>query len=219
MFPHGISLWWHNLLARVRDVSRLRIFPESNGRGIFLVGGCDLLQCSPSLLARLLYSMGHPVFSEIGESGTAACQTCSVHSLKCPFSKAVLPRGRVFGLMSSRPIWNEVVQKSGLCGKEKWAGESRRMPVDLFSNVPSVRKMGEGRKQEEAGREAERDIGIWDVWGVWLWLRSEVQYTQQDGKKQFWELPWWFSGQDLALPMQGARVQSLVRKLGPTCRS
>lgn len=56
-----------------------------------------------------------------------------------------------------------MVQKSALCGKEKWAGESRRMPVDLFSNVPSVRKMGEGRKQEEAGREAERDIGIWDV--------------------------------------------------------
>ena len=33
-----------------------------------------------------------------------------------------------------------------------------------------------------------------------------------------WEgLPWWFSGKDSELPVQGAWIQSLVRKLDPTC--
>ena len=30
-------------------------------------------------------------------------------------------------------------------------------------------------------------------------------------------LPWWSSGQDSALPMQGARVRSLVGELDPAC--
>ena len=30
-------------------------------------------------------------------------------------------------------------------------------------------------------------------------------------------LPWWRSGWDSALPMQGARVRSLARELDPTC--
>ena len=30
-------------------------------------------------------------------------------------------------------------------------------------------------------------------------------------------LPWWSSGEDSALPMQGAQVLSLDRKLDPTC--
>ena len=32
-------------------------------------------------------------------------------------------------------------------------------------------------------------------------------------------LPWWSSGQDLTLFMQGACVQPLVRELEPTCHS
>ena len=32
-------------------------------------------------------------------------------------------------------------------------------------------------------------------------------------------LPWWFSDWDSMLLMQGARVQSLVRELDPTCRN
>ena len=36
-------------------------------------------------------------------------------------------------------------------------------------------------------------------------------------KCQLWGLPWWFSGQDCTLPMQGVWVQSLVRELASTC--
>ena len=32
-----------------------------------------------------------------------------------------------------------------------------------------------------------------------------------------WGLPWWSIGWDSALPMQGARVRSLVMELDPTC--
>ena len=32
-------------------------------------------------------------------------------------------------------------------------------------------------------------------------------------------LPWWSSGWDSELPMQGAWVRSLVRELDPTCRN
>ena len=32
-------------------------------------------------------------------------------------------------------------------------------------------------------------------------------------------LPWWFSGQDSALPRQGAWVQSLIGELDPICHS
>ena len=31
--------------------------------------------------------------------------------------------------------------------------------------------------------------------------------------------PWWSSGSDSKLPMQGAQVQSLVRELDPTCKN
>ena len=34
-----------------------------------------------------------------------------------------------------------------------------------------------------------------------------------------WRLPWWRRGEDSVLPMQGARVRSLVRELDPTCRN
>ena len=36
-------------------------------------------------------------------------------------------------------------------------------------------------------------------------------------KKFFVGLPWWSSGWDSLLPVQGARVRSLVRELDPTC--
>ena len=32
-------------------------------------------------------------------------------------------------------------------------------------------------------------------------------------------LPWWSSGLDSTLPMQGAQIQFLVRELGPSCRN
>ena len=35
----------------------------------------------------------------------------------------------------------------------------------------------------------------------------------------YMEFPRWSSGQDSALPMQGAWVQSLVRELNPTCHN
>ena len=38
-------------------------------------------------------------------------------------------------------------------------------------------------------------------------------------KTNTWGLPWWRSGYDSVLPMQGARVRSLVQELGPTCRN
>ena len=30
-------------------------------------------------------------------------------------------------------------------------------------------------------------------------------------------LPWWFSGQDSTLPIQGAQARSVVGELNPTC--
>ena len=38
-------------------------------------------------------------------------------------------------------------------------------------------------------------------------------------KKQQQGLPWWSSGQDSKLPMQGAQVPFPVRELDPTCHS
>ena len=38
-------------------------------------------------------------------------------------------------------------------------------------------------------------------------------------KKQQQGLPWWSSGQDSKLPMQGAQVLFPVRELDPTCPS
>ena len=36
-------------------------------------------------------------------------------------------------------------------------------------------------------------------------------------KDCLWGLPWWSSGYDSALPMQGAWVRFLARELDPTC--
>ena len=50
--------------------------------------------------------------------------------------------------------------KSQVFVERKSGGESRRMPMDLFSNAPSVRKMGEGREQR---RQAERQREILEL--------------------------------------------------------
>ena len=48
------------------------------------------------------------------------------------------------------------------------------------------------------------------------WNRS-LAAVSGDKKKAVWGLPWWSSGWDSVLPVQGSWVQSLVRELDPTC--
>ena len=62
-----------------------------------------------------------------------------------------------------------------------------------------------------------------DAFELWCWRRLESLLDCKEIKpvnsKGDQGLPWWPSGLDSALPMQGAQVRSLVRELDPTCCS
>ena len=49
--------------------------------------------------------------------------------------------------------------------------------------------------------------------------RLETILTQTLHKGNLEGIPWWSTGWDSVLPMQGTWVQSLVRELGPTCHN
>ena len=48
---------------------------------------------------------------------------------------------------------------------------------------------------------------------------KELHANKMDNLKEMEGLPWWSSGWDSTLPMQGAQVQSLIMELDPTCRN
>ena len=48
-----------------------------------------------------------------------------------------------------------------------------------------------------------------------VWYLNYIPIKLFKKKKQ--RVPWWSSGKDFTLPMQGAQVQSLVGALDPAC--
>ena len=85
------------------------------------------------------------------------------------------------------------------------------------------------RRLSSCGARAQLLRGMWDlprpgIKPVCPALAGGFLTTVPPGKPQKFliklniqGLPWWRSGQDSMLPVQGARVQSLVRELDPMC--
>ena len=73
----------------------------------------------------------------------------------------------------------------------------------------SLRAIQDGQKPEEASQEPYGPLRS-------RLLATETASQTPDAKPSVGGFLWWSSGGDSVLPMQGTRVQSLVRELDPT---
>ena len=123
-------------------------------------------------------------------------QPCWQHDLKL-----LVPRtGKINLCCLSHPVWNTLLwQRTQINMVENSTGQATWFLQWMISTRREREKEREGKRDRERART------------TWSWILKFKRFNRHQSG-----LPWWSSGQDSTLPMQGSQVLSLVRELEPT---